>query len=221
MSQLISEWGSVIYEGIGQTLIMVGIALAFAIIFGIPLGVLLVMTRAEGLTPNTVIYSIANTLINIFRSLPFIILLFLILPVTRFLVGTTIGVPGVLPPLILYTTPYLARLVETSLLEVDPGVIEAYQSMGISNFNIVKTVLLRESRGGIIRGLTIALIGLIGATAMAGLVGAGGLGSIAYQYGYLRNEPSVMYATIVILIILVQLVQTVGNLIANQLDRSK
>lgn len=220
MSQLISEWGSVIYEGFGQTLVMVGVALTVSIILGIPLGVLLVLTRSGGLTQNIPVYTVSNAVINVLRSLPFIILLFFILPITRLLVGTTIGVPGVLPPLIIYTTPYLARLVETSLLEVDGGVIEAYQSMGISNFNIVKTVLLREARGGIIRGLTIAMIGLIGATAMAGLVGAGGLGSIAYQYGYVRDEPSVMYATIIILIILVQIAQSIGNLIAKSLDRS-
>ncbi|OJG76763.1 hypothetical protein RV10_GL003268 [Enterococcus pallens] len=199
---------------------MVVIGLGISILIGIPLGVLLVLTRPGGLNSNPTVYSVSNWLINILRSLPFIIMLFLILPVTKFIMGTTIGVRGVLLPLIVYTAPYLARLVETSLLEVDGGVIEAYQSMGISNFNIIKTVLLREARGGIIRGLTIAMIGLIGATAMAGLVGAGGLGSIAYQYGFLRNEPAVMYGTIILLIILVQIVQSVGNLIAKSLDRS-
>ncbi len=220
MGQFFEQWGSVIIEGLGQTLIMVVIGLGISIIVGIPLGVLLVLTRPGGLNSSPAVYSISNWLINILRSLPFIIMLFLILPVTKFIMGTTIGVRGVLLPLIVYTAPYLARLVETSLLEVDGGVIEAYQSMGISNFNIIKTVLLREARGGIIRGLTIAMIGLIGATAMAGLVGAGGLGSIAYQYGFLRNEPGVMYGTILILIILVQIVQSIGNFVAKSLDRS-
>ncbi|EOH93100.1 methionine ABC transporter permease [Enterococcus pallens] len=220
MTQFYEQWGAVIVEGLGQTLIMVVIGLGISILIGIPLGVLLVLTRPGGLNSNPTVYSVSNWLINILRSLPFIIMLFLILPVTKFIMGTTIGVRGVLLPLIVYTAPYLARLVETSLLEVDGGVIEAYQSMGISNFNIIKTVLLREARGGIIRGLTIAMIGLIGATAMAGLVGAGGLGSIAYQYGFLRNEPAVMYGTIILLIILVQIVQSVGNLIAKSLDRS-
>lgn len=215
-----SQWGSVIIEGLGQTLVMVAAGLGISIIIGIPLGVLLVLSRPNGLNSNPDLYSVLNGIINVLRSLPFIIMLFLILPVTKFIVGTTIGVRGVILPLIVYTAPYLARLVETSLLDVDQGVIEAYQSMGISNFNIVKTVLLREARGGIIRGLTIAMIGLIGATAMAGLVGAGGLGSIAYQYGFLRNEPSVMYGTIILLIILVQIVQSIGNLIAKQLDRN-
>lgn len=220
MTQFYEQWGAVILEGLGQTLIMVVIGLGISILVGIPLGVLLVLTRPGGLSSNQAVYSVSNWLINILRSLPFIIMLFLILPITKFIMGTTIGVRGVLLPLIVYTAPYLARLVETSLLEVDGGVIEAYQSMGISNFNIIKTVLLREARGGIIRGLTIAMIGLIGATAMAGLVGAGGLGSIAYQYGFLRNEPAVMYGTILLLIILVQIVQSLGNLIAKSLDRS-
>lgn len=220
MTQFYEQWGAVILEGLGQTLIMVVIGLGISILVGIPLGVLLVLTRPGGLSSNPAVYSVSNWLINILRSLPFIIMLFLILPITKFIMGTTIGVRGVLLPLIVYTAPYLARLVETSLLEVDGGVIEAYQSMGISNFNIIKTVLLREARGGIIRGLTIAMIGLIGATAMAGLVGAGGLGSIAYQYGFLRNEPAVMYGTILLLIILVQIVQSLGNLIARSLDRS-
>ena len=205
MSEFWNQWGNVVIEGLGQTLVMVCVALGLSIVIGIPLGVFLV---------------ILNSIINVLRSLPFIILLFLILPVTKLIMGTTIGVQGVLLPLIIYTAPYLARLVETSLLEVDGGVIEAYQAMGISHFHIIRSVLLREARGGIIRGLTIAMIGLIGATAMAGLVGAGGLGSIAYQYGFLRNEPAVMYTTIILLIVLVQIVQSLGNTIAKSLDRS-
>lgn len=220
MAAFWSQWGAVIIEGLGQTLVMVAAGLGISIVIGIPLGVFLVLSRPNGLNSNPGLYSVLNGIINVLRSLPFIIMLFLILPVTKFIVGTTIGVRGVILPLIVYTAPYLARLVETSLLEVDQGVIEAYQSMGISNGNIVKTVLLREARGGIIRGLTIAMIGLIGATAMAGLVGAGGLGSIAYQYGFLRNEPGVMYGTIVLLIILVQIVQSLGNVIAKSLDRN-
>ncbi|WP_159723492.1 methionine ABC transporter permease [Enterococcus sp. CSURQ0835] len=220
MAAFWSQWGAVIIEGLGQTLVMVAAGLGISIVIGIPLGVFLVLSRPNGLNSNPGLYSVLNGIINVLRSLPFIIMLFLILPITKFIVGTTIGVRGVILPLIVYTAPYLARLVETSLLEVDQGVIEAYQSMGISNGNIVKTVLLREARGGIIRGLTIAMIGLIGATAMAGLVGAGGLGSIAYQYGFLRNEPGVMYGTIVLLIILVQIVQSLGNVIAKSLDRN-
>ena len=214
MSEFWNQWGNVVIEGLGQTLVMVFVALGLSIVIGIPLGVLLVIARPGGLNSNLPLYSILNSIINVLRSLPFIILLFLILPVTKLIMGTTIGVQGVLLPLIIYTAPYLARL------EVDGGVIEAYQAMGISHFHIIRSVLLREARGGIIRGLTIAMIGLIGATAMAGLVGAGGLGSIAYQYGFLRNEPAVMYTTIILLIVLVQIVQSLGNTIAKSLDRS-
>lgn len=138
----------------------------------------------------------------------------LILPLTKIIAGTTIGIRGVILPLVFYCVPYLARLVESSILEVDSGIIEAYQSMGISNGKIIVNVVLREARSGLVRGLTITTIGLVGATAMAGLVGAGGLGDIAYQYGFQRYQPSVMYATIVVLIVLVQIVQTVGDICA-------
>src|SRR5690606_39976455 len=134
---------------------------------------------------NKVVYQILNLLINIVRSIPFIILLFFILPFTKLVVGTTIGVKGVIVPLVVYTAPYIARLMETSLLEVDKGIIEAYSAMGIKTRQIIWHVMLREARPGIILGLTIATIGLIGATAMAGLVGAGGLGDLAYRFGHL------------------------------------
>ena len=143
----------------------------------------------------------------------------LILPLTKIIAGTTIGIRGVILPLVFYCVPYLARLVESSILEVDSGIIEAYQSMGISNGKIIVNVVLREARSGLVRGLTITTIGLVGATAMAGLVGAGGLGDIAYQYGFQRYQPSVMYATIVVLIVLVQIVQTVGDICAKKLQR--
>ena len=134
--------------------------------------------------------------------------------------GTTIGVQGVLLPLIVFTAPYIARLMESALLEVDRGVIEAYEAMGISTRKIIWYVLIREARSSIVLGLTIATIGLIGATAMAGLVGAGGLGDIAYQYGHLRFEPEVMYVTIFVLILLVQSIQSFGNRLAAKLKRA-
>ena len=141
------------------------------------------------------------------------------MPLTKIIAGTTIGIRGVILPLVFYCVPYLARLVESSILEVDSGIIEAYQSMGISNGKIIVNIVLREARSGLVRGLTITTIGLVGATAMAGLVGAGGLGDIAYQYGFQRYQPSVMYATIVVLIVLVQIVQTVGDICAKKLQR--
>ncbi|MFB1097632.1 methionine ABC transporter permease [Terribacillus sp. JSM ZJ617] len=219
MIEFWTEWGADITEAFWQTLLMTGISLAISIVIGLPLGILLVMTRKGGQAENRVFYSIVNTIINVIRSIPFIILLFLLLPLTRALVGTTIGVEGVILPLVVYTAPYIARLMESALLEVNKGVIEAYESMGISTNKIIWSVIIREARSTMILGLTIATIGLIGATAMAGLVGAGGLGDLAYQYGHLRFEPVVMYVVIIILIILVQAMQTFGNVLARRLRK--
>jgi D-methionine transport system permease protein len=189
-------------------------------LIGLPLGTLLVLTRPNGRLANRFVYGGLSSVINVIRSIPFIILLFFILPFTRFIMGTTIGVQGVLLPLIVFTAPYIARLMESALLEVDRGVIEAYEAMGISTRKIIWYVLIREARSSIVLGLTIATIGLIGATAMAGLVGAGGLGDIAYQYGHLRFEPEVMYVTIFVLIILVQSIQSFGNRLAAKLKKA-
>ncbi|MFF2442457.1 methionine ABC transporter permease [Priestia megaterium] len=219
MAAFFNEWGSVILEGLLQTATMTIISLIIAIIIGLPMGIFLVMTRPGGQAENVWVYRTCNWIINIIRSIPFIILLFFILPFTKLVAGTTIGVQGVIVPLVVYTAPYIARLMESALLEVDKGIIEAYQSMGISTPKIIWYVVVREARSGIILGLTIATIGLIGATAMAGLVGAGGLGDIAFQYGHLRFEPTVMYTTILILIVIVQLIQSLGNYSARKLKK--
>ena len=219
MAAFFNEWGSVIWEGLLQTATMTIISLIIAIIIGLPMGIFLVMTRPGGQAENVWVYRTCNWIINIIRSIPFIILLFFILPFTKLVAGTTIGVQGVIVPLVVYTAPYIARLMESALLEVDKGIIEAYESMGISTPKIIWYVVVREARSGIILGLTIATIGLIGATAMAGLVGAGGLGDIAFQYGHLRFEPTVMYTTILILIIIVQLIQSLGNYSARKLKK--
>lgn len=219
MGQFFNEWGSTIWQGFIQTIEMTGISLALSILIGLPLGVLLVMTRKNGQLENRYLYMVLNTIINIIRSIPFIILLFFILPFTQLVSGTTIGVRGVIVPLVVFCAPYIARLMESAMLEVDKGVIEAYQSMGISTPKIVWHVIIRESRSSIILGLTIATIGLIGATAMAGLVGAGGLGDLAYQFGHLRFQPDVMYATIIILIVMVQCIQSIGNAVARKLKK--
>ncbi|MBC1489977.1 ABC transporter permease [Listeria sp. FSL L7-1485] len=219
MSSFIEEWGLILWQGFLETLIMTGITLVIALAIGLPLGVFLILTRKGGQTENLVVYSILNWIINILRSLPFIILLFLMIPVTRAVVGTTIGIQGVILPLVVFTAPYIARLMESALLEVDKGVIEAYQAMGISTPKIIWSVIIREARSGIVLGLTIATIGLIGATAMAGLVGAGGLGTIAYQYGFQRYEAAVMFTTIIILIIMVQSLQSFGNFLARRLKK--
>ncbi|WJE53200.1 methionine ABC transporter permease [Bacillus cereus] len=213
------EWGKMIWEATIQTFQMTSISLLISIIIALPLGVILVLTRLGGQLENKIVYPVLNTLINIIRSIPFIILLFFILPFTKFIMGTSIGVKGVIVPLVVFTAPYIARLMEKALLEVDRGVIEAYQAMGVSTVKIIWHVMVREARPSLVLGLTIATIGLIGATAMAGLVGAGGLGDLAYRFGHLRYEPEVMYATVFILIILVQGLQSFGNGIARKLKK--
>lgn len=220
MQQFWTDWGDLIWTGTIQTLTMTSIALLISTLIGLPLGTLLVLTRPNGRLANRFVYGGLSSVINVIRSIPFIILLFFILPFTRFIMGTTIGVQGVLLPLIVFTAPYIARLMESALLEVDRGVIEAYEAMGISTRKIIWYVLIREARSSIVLGLTIATIGLIGATAMAGLVGAGGLGDIAYQYGHLRFEPEVMYVTIFVLILLVQSIQSFGNRLAAKLKKA-
>ena len=220
MQQFWTDWGDLIWTGTVQTLTMTSIALLISTLIGLPLGTLLVLTRPNGRLANRFVYGGLSSVINVIRSIPFIILLFFILPFTRFIMGTTIGVQGVLLPLIVFTAQYIARLMESALLEVDRGVIEAYEAMGISTRKIIWYVLIREARSSIVLGLTIATIGLIGATAMAGLVGAGGLGDIAYQYGHLRFEPEVMYVTIFVLILLVQSIQSFGNRLAAKLKKA-
>ncbi|TGA97799.1 ABC transporter permease [Sporolactobacillus shoreae] len=220
MADFLNQWGSAIWQAFIETMEMTAIALILSVIVGIPLGVLLILTRKNGQAENQTVYAILNTVINVIRSIPFIILLFLILPVTKAVAGTTIGVQGVIFPLVVSCAPYIARLMESAMLEVDRGVIEAYQSMGISTPKIVWYVVIREARSSIVLGLTIATIGLIGETAMAGLVGGGGLGDLAYQFGYTRFQPDVMYAVIIILIVIVQCIQSFGNAFARRLKKN-
>ncbi|QVY61050.1 methionine ABC transporter permease [Cytobacillus gottheilii] len=217
--QFTDQWLPIIGKAVVETFQMVGVSLLFSILIGVPLGILVVLTRPGQSLHNKWVYGGLNLIINIIRSVPFIILLFFILPFTRFIVGTTIGVQGVIVPLVIYTAPYISRLIETALLEVDNGVLEAYKAMGIKTRQIIWNVMLREARPSLILGLTIATVGLIGATAMAGLVGAGGLGDLAYRFGHLRYEVDVMYATVLILIILVQTIQTIGNRLAARLKK--
>ncbi len=203
-----------------ETTLMVVISLAIATIIGIPLGVLLVISRPNHLAPNKWLFHSLNTIINIIRSLPFIILMLAIIPFTELIVGTSIGIQGAIVPLIVYIAPYIARLLETALLEVDYGIIEAYRGMGASRIQIVKRILIREARPGIILCMTIAMIGLIGATAMAGVIGAGGLGDLALRYGYQQWDLTVMFGTVFILIVLVQIVQSIGNYTAKKLKKT-
>jgi D-methionine transport system permease protein len=202
-----------------ETVQMVGISLFFGSLLGIPFGVLLVITRPGGVIENKVIYSILNPIINVVRSLPFIILLVAIVPFTRFVVHTSIGTSAAIIPLIIYIAPYIGRLVENSLLEVSPGIVEAAESMGATPFQVIWYFLLPEAVGSLILSLTTATIGLIGATAMAGTVGGGGVGDLAIVYGYQRFDTVVVIATVIILIILVQGIQSLGNTLARKIRR--
>lgn len=217
--ELIDKWLPLIYKALVETFQMTTISLFFALIFGVSIGIILVITRPGYMFENRWIYGLLNVIVNIIRSIPFIILLFFILPFTKLVAGTIIGVRGVIVPLVIYAAPYIARLIESALLEVSPGVVEAYTAIGIKRRSIIWNVLLREARPSIILGLTIATVSLIGATAMAGLVGAGGLGDLAYRYGHIQYEIDVMYLTVFVLIIIVQGVQTIGNYFSTKMKR--
>lgn len=196
---------------IGQTIYMVGLSLIFGLILAFPLAVLLFTTRKGGIKQNIVVYNIVGTIINIIRSVPFIILIVYIMPVTKAIVGTRVGSTAALVPLTAYIAPYLARLIENALLEVDGGIIEAAQAMGANTFQTIFKFVLPESKGGIILGITTGTVGLLGATAMAGAVGGGGVGDLALTYGYQRFNTPLMTSTVVILIVFVQIIQIVGS----------
>ena len=194
-----------------QTLYMVFVSLVVGSILAIVLAMILVLTNENGLLKNRPIYLVLNTIINIIRSVPFIILMVFIMPLTKTIVGTRIGTTAALIPLIVFITPYLTRLFENSILDVNRGIVEAAQAMGASYFEIVWYFLLPEAKGSLILSITTGTIGLIGATAMAGAIGAGGVGDLALTYGYERMNTPLMLFTVVVLIIFVQIIQTVGN----------
>jgi D-methionine transport system permease protein len=204
-----------------QTVYMVGWSLFFGSILGIFIALILVMCRPGGLAENKIVYYITAAFVNIVRSIPFIIFLVAIMPVTRAIAGTTIGSTAALVPLILHTSPYIARLVENSLLEVPGGIVEAAQAMGASRLQIIRYFLLPETLGSIILALTTAAVGLLGSTAMAGYVGGGGIGDLALTYGYQRFNTPLMIFTVIILIIVVQIIQTIGNALSGHLRRNK
>ncbi|WP_186366960.1 methionine ABC transporter permease [Yersinia aleksiciae] len=206
-------------QALHDTLVMVSISLVIGSLIGIPLGILLVVTRPGGLIKNRVFYNILNPVINIIRSLPFIILMVAIIPLTRLIVNTTIGTPGAIVPLIIFIAPYIGRLVENSLLDVNPGILEAAKSMGATPLQAIWYFLLPEALSSLILALTTATIGLIGATAMAGTVGGGGIGDLAITYGYQRFDTFVTVTTAIVLIITVQLIQSLGNLFASKIRR--
>ena len=210
-----------IKQGIYETLYMTLVSTFFGYLIGLPMGVLLCVTGKDGLKPNAVIYKVLDIIANILRSIPFLILLILLIPFTRLLLGQSYGSTATIVPLVAAAIPFIARMVESSLKEVDAGVIEAARSMGASTFRIIVKVLLVEARTSIITGATIAIGTILGYSAMAGTVGGGGLGDIAVRYGYYRYQTDIMIVTVVLLVVLVQIFQSIGMLIANRLDKRK
>ena len=194
-----------------DTLLMLGGSLLFTIILGLPLGVLLFLTGPRQLFENGPLYGFLSFVVNVLRSLPFIILLIVMIPFTVLVTGTSLGVAGAIPPLVVGATPFFARLVETALREVDRGIIEATQAMGASTRQIVVNALLPEALPGIFAAVTVTAITLVSYTAMSGLIGGGGLGDLAVRYGYQRYQPDVMLVTVVLLLVLVQILQTAGD----------
>lgn len=214
----LNQYGALLGEGLVDTLVMLFASTAISYVIGIFLGVVLCVTSPRGLRPMRTLNAVLGWVVNIGRSIPFIILLVSMFPVTRALVGTTTGVQGVIPPLVLSTTPFVARMVEQSLAEVPRDVIEAAESCGASIPRIVISALLPEALPSIVRGVSITLIAVLGYTAIAGAVGAGGLGDIAIRYGYYRYQDEVMIATLVLIIILVQVIQSTCDFIAKKID---
>ena len=210
-----------ILKGIQETVYMTLLSTLMGYIIGLPMGVLLAVSDKDGLKPNRVLYRILDVIANIVRSIPFLILLILLIPFTRMIVGKSYGSTATVVPLVIAAGPFIARMVESSLKEVDEGVIEAARSMGAGNFRIIMKVLLVEARTSLINGATIAVGTILGYSAMAGTIGGGGLGDIAIRYGYHRYQADIMIVTVVLLIILVQIFQMVGTTLANRLDKRR
>ncbi|MBP1315255.1 methionine ABC transporter permease [Herbaspirillum sp. 1130] len=213
-----SELIDLFVSSFGETLMMVVISGVVGSLLGIPLGIALHITESKGVLPNVAFNRIAGLLVNAVRSTPFIILLVAVIPMTRFFVGTSIGTAAAIVPLTIAAGPFIARLVETALREVDHGLVEAAQAMGATTWQIIYKVLVPEAFAGIVAGLTITFVSLVGYSAMAGAIGGGGLGDLGIRYGYQRFLPEVMLAVVLILIVFVQLVQSLGDLLVRKLS---
>jgi D-methionine transport system permease protein len=214
-----SELIALLFSSFGETLLMVAVSGLLSSVLGVPLGIALHLTGSKGVLPSPVFNRVAGLLVNAVRSTPFIILLVAVIPLTRFFVGSSIGTAAAIVPLTLASAPFVARLVETALREVDSGLIEAAQAMGASTSQIVFKVLVPEAFAGIVAGLTITFVSLVGYSAMAGAIGGGGLGDMGIRYGYQRFLPEVMLAVVLILIVFVQIVQSLGDLLVRRLSR--
>ena len=210
-----------LWAGTGETLLMVFASTALGYVIGLPVGVLLTISDTDGICPHPLLYKILDIIINITRSIPFLILLILIQPFTKFVVGKSYGTVATIVPLTIAAAPFIARMVEGSLKEVDHGVVEAALSMGSGKMTIVIKVLIAEARTSLLVGVTIALGTILGYSAMAGIVGGGGLGDIAIRYGYYRYETGIMLITVLVLVILMQVLQWLGTLLSKKLDRRR
>ena len=219
MPSFFSSNANMLAAGIGETLYMTLVSAALAYLIGLPLGVLLAVTSPEGIRPLRLLNTALGFVVNVFRSVPFLILLILVIPFTRVIMGTSLGPSATIVPLTVAAAPFVARLVETSLAEVDRGVVEAAWSMGASPFKIIVKVLLPEARSSLLLGATIAAITILGYSAMSGIVGGGGLGDIAIRYGYYRYETSVMFVSVALLVVIVMVLQALGNRWARSIDK--
>ena len=223
MTELLGQLASnseLLLQGLQETLYMVLVSMMIAILFGIPLGVGVVVTEPNGILEKKEINFILGSIINVARSIPFIILMVAIIPFTRLIVGTSIGTTAAIVPLAVAAIPFIGRIVENSLKEVDPGVVEAAQAMGATPWEIITKVLIPEALPSLILGITLALISLIGYSAIVGAIGGGGLGDIAIRYGYQRFQGDIMLQTVVILVVLVQLIQSIGNWLSSKLNKA-
>jgi D-methionine transport system permease protein len=218
-TQTIAEYMNILGSGTWDTLYMTFLSTFFAYLFGLPLGIVLVITDSHHILPRRRLNAVLGWAVNITRSVPFIILLIAVIPLTRWIVGTSIGATASVVPLVIGAVPFVARMVESSVKDLDRGVIEAAQSMGASPWQIICKVMVPETMPSLILGVSITTITLIGYSAMAGVVGGGGLGDIAIRYGYHRYQTDLMFLTIVLLIIIVQIVQSIGNYLSRKIDK--
>lgn len=208
-----------IWEATLETLQMIMVSTGFTVLFGLPLGILLFIISPGQILESRKLYNVIATLVNILRSIPFIIILVIAMPLTRIITGTTIGVPGVIPPLVISATPYFARLVQNIVKEMDMGIVEACKSMGATTWQTVKWAILPEVTSPIIGAVTVTAISIVGYTAMAGVVGGGGLGDVAIRFGYNRFEPVMLWSTVPILVIIVQVIQYFGDKFMQRYNR--
>ena len=218
LSEFLAEYGELLLQGTGETVVMLLVPTLISYVLGIALGVVLYLTAPGSLRPVRALNAVLGWAVNICRSFPFIVLMVSVIPLTRLIMGTGSGILGTIPPLVLSATPFIARMVEQSIEEVDGGLVEAAQSFGANTWQIVYKVFLREALPSLVRGFAIVFITILGYSAMAGCVGAGGLGDIAIRYGYQRYQDDVMIATVIILIVIVQIVQSACNFAARKME---